>query len=147
MALFLQKDFMKMEETKFLETMVHYGTPQCTNRTFRDIMGRDNRTACELRFLQEIIDELDHGENNFDFPFASLLRVEYGEDICPVKELPELVLDYLSNTPHTMVWLDYQQAIRIIRERFKLIECERCDGFPASGCKINGPQQYARAGI
>lgn len=147
MALFLTKNFMKMSQSEYWDTMVHCGPPQCTNRMFRDVLKRDNRNSCELRFLQEIVDELDHGADDFDFPFGALLRLEYGESLCPMKDLPEDVLNYLSNTPSGMLQLDYQEAIRVIRERFKLVECDHCNGFPAADCQPSGPHRYVRIGV
>lgn len=119
MALFLIKNFTGMTQIEIEETHVHYGAPEVTTRTFPELIGRECTSTKEEKLLQEILDELDHGEKPLEFPLNELLRVECGAKLRLVKDLPEDVLHYLRNTPHDIMWTEYLKVVQLVHSIFE----------------------------
>jgi len=143
MTLFL-KDFMNMEEDKLTNTQVHFGPVEASNRIFNRLIadklkankaktdesktdkpGTDESEVDqpayleEIKLLQNILDEALEGDDGLDLPFDALLRLQFGRDIITATELPAEVLNYLLNTPHDVVQMDFDEVTRSIREAFK----------------------------
>lgn len=66
-----------------------------------------------------MLTDLTSGEEELEFPFNILLRLEYGKDVIPLDQLPEEVLNYLFNTPYGVIRLDHTQAILSAQRLFE----------------------------
>ena len=110
MAIFL-KNFMGMTDEEIRNTWIKCGDVEMSTRVFQDIMGRERSCPSEDKILLNVLTDLTSGEEELEFPFNILLRLEYGKDVIPLDQLPEEVLNYLFNTPYGVIRLDHTQAI------------------------------------
>lgn len=111
---------MEIDGNKLLDTHLHFGMPTVSRRTFRDIMGREYLNTTESQLMQQVLEDLYRGDEcELDFPFDMLLSIEYGEDIIKFGALPDFVIDYLVNTPYSVIQLDYQHALMAAKELFE----------------------------
>lgn len=117
-TLFL-KNFKEMTDGELDQAWTKYGEMEVTSRVFADIVGRERKCLSEDKILLGVLVDLTSGEDELEFPFATLLQLEYGKSVTPVNKLPEDVLSYLLNTPYDVVRMDYGQAVLAARELFE----------------------------
>lgn len=100
-----------MTDEEIKNAWIKCGDIEVTSRVFQDVIGRERNHPSEDEILLNVLADLTSGEEELEFPFNILLRLEYGKNVMPLSQLPEEVLNYLFNTPYGIIRLDHSQAI------------------------------------
>lgn len=106
------KNYEKLSAADQQTYHVHCGPVCATARAYVDIF--DTRAGVHPEDLVRLQRAFDLLMDDLDAPFDLILRAEFGNGLAPVATVDDF--NYLTETPFSVIQMDYAQALCAVRE-------------------------------